>query len=445
MLLIGNGRLITHDSLNPYIEDGCVVINGNIIEDLGTTDNMKAKYHDYEYIDANGKVIMPGFINSHMHIYSSFARGMAVPGKPSENFMEILENLWWTLDKKLTLEDVKYSAYSTYIECIKNGVTTVFDHHASPNAIEGSLFTINDVAKDLGIRTCLCYEVSDRDGKLIADKGIEENVNFIKYASKDDSDMFKGMFGLHAAFTLSNETLDKCAKEMQGLDSGYHVHVAEGIDDLKYNLGKYGKRVVERLNDFNVLGDKTIAVHCIHVNHAEMNLLKDSNTFVVHNPESNMGNAVGCSPVIEFLNRGINVGLGTDGYTSDMLESLKVANIIHKHHLCDPRYGFMESQKMLIDNNQKIAKAYFKNDLGIIRKGSYADVIVVDYKPHTPMNENTLGGHMIFGLSGRSVDTTIINGKVVMKDRKLVNVDEDEILEQSRIFSSKLWNRVQKN
>ncbi|MDU2197559.1 MAG: amidohydrolase family protein, partial [Peptostreptococcaceae bacterium] len=201
MLLVGNGRLVTHDSLNPFMEDGCVVINKNIIEDLGTTSEMKAKYSDYEYLDAQRKVIMPGLINSHMHIYSSFARGMAVPGKLSENFMEILENLWWTLDKKLTLEDTKYSAYATYIECIKNGVTTVFDHHASPNAIEGSLFTINDVARELGIRTCLCYEVSDRDGKIIANQGIEENVRFIKYAMKDNSDMFKGMFGLHAAFT----------------------------------------------------------------------------------------------------------------------------------------------------------------------------------------------------------------------------------------------------
>ena len=442
MLLVGNGRLVTNDSLNPFMEDGCVVINKNIIEDLGTTSEMKAKYSDYEYLDAQRKVIMPGLINSHMHIYSSFARGMAVPGKPSENFMEILENLWWTLDKKLTLEDTKYSAYATYIECIKNGVTTVFDHHASPNAIEGSLFTINDVARELGIRTCLCYEVSDRDGKIIANQGIEENVRFIKYAMKDNSDMFKGMFGLHAAFTLSDETLDKCAKEMAGLDTGYHVHTAEGIDDLKYNLKKYGKRVVERLHDFDVLGNKTIAVHCIHVNSAEMNLLKDTNTFVVHNPESNMGNAVGCSPVIELLDRGINVGLGTDGYTSDMFESLKVANIIHKHHLCDPRFGFMESQKMLIENNQKIAKAYFKNDLGIIRKGAYADIIIADYIPHTLMNENTLGGHMIFGLSGRCVDTTIINGKVVMKDRVLVNIDESEILSKSREVSKELWNRI---
>ena len=191
MILVGNGRLISQDSLNPYMEDGCVVINDNLIEDIGTTEEMKVKYPVHEFIDAGKKIIMPGLINSHMHIYSSFARGMAVPGKPSENFLEILNNLWWRLDKQLTLEDTKYSAYATYIECIKNGVTTVYDHHASPNAIEGSLFTISDVAKDLGIRTCLCYEVSDRDGGNTIQQGINENVNFIKYAQKDDTDMIK--------------------------------------------------------------------------------------------------------------------------------------------------------------------------------------------------------------------------------------------------------------
>ena len=442
MILVGNGRLITKNEQNPYMDDGCVVIEGNVIKEIGKTKEMKEKYSYYEFIDANKKVIMPGLINTHMHIYSSFARGMAVPGKPSENFMEILENLWWRLDKKLTLEDTKYSAYATYIDCIKNGVTTVFDHHASPFAIEGSLFTIKDVAKDLGIRTNLCYEVSDRDGLKTIDQGIQENVNFIKFAQNDDSDMVKGMFGLHAAFTLSDETLEKCANEMANLDAGYHVHTAEGIDDVIINKEKYNKKVVQRLNDFNVLNDKTIAVHCIHIDSEEMELIKENKSFVVHNPESNMGNAVGCAPVVHLLNKGITVGLGTDGYTSDMFESLKVANIIHKHQLRDPRVGWAEAPTMLFENNRKIASKHYKKDLGVLKEGAYADVIVVDYIPHTPLNENTENGHIIFGMTGRSVDTTIINGKVLMKDRILLNIDEESILAKSREMSNKLWDRI---
>ena len=442
MILVGNGRLITKNEQNPYMDDGCVVIEGNVIKEIGKTKEMKEKYSYYEFIDANKKVVMPGLINTHMHIYSSFARGMAVPGKPSENFMEILENLWWRLDKKLTLEDTKYSAYATYIDCIKNGVTTVFDHHASPFAIEGSLFTIKDVAKDLGIRTNLCYEVSDRDGLKTIDQGIQENVNLIKFAQNDESDMVKGMFGLHAAFTLSDETLEKCANEMANLDAGYHVHTAEGIDDVIINKEKYNKKVVQRLNDFNVLNDKTIAVHCIHIDSEEMELIKENKSFVVHNPESNMGNAVGCAPVVHLLNKGITVGLGTDGYTSDMFESLKVANIIHKHQLRDPRVGWAEAPTMLFENNRKIASKHYKKDLGVLKEGAYADVIVVDYIPHTPLNENTENGHIIFGMTGRSVDTTIINGKVLMKDRILLNIDEESILAKSREMSNKLWDRI---
>lgn len=442
MILVGNGRLITKNEQNPYMDDGCVVIEGNIIKEIGSTKEMKEKYSCHEFIDANKKVIMPGLINTHMHIYSSFARGMAIPGKPSENFMEILENLWWRLDKKLTLEDTKYSAYATYIDCIKNGVTTVFDHHASPFAIEGSLFTIKDVAKDLGIRTNLCYEVSDRDGLKTIDQGIQENVNLIKFAQNDESDMVKGMFGLHAAFTLSDETLEKCANEMANLDAGYHVHTAEGIDDVIINKEKYNKKVVQRLNDFNVLNDKTIAVHCIHIDSEEMELIKENKSFVVHNPESNMGNAVGCAPVVHLLNKGITVGLGTDGYTSDMFESLKVANIIHKHQLRDPRVGWAEAPTMLFENNRKIASKHYKKDLGVLKEGAYADVIVVDYIPHTPLNENTENGHIIFGMTGRSVDTTIINGKVLMKDRILLNIDEESILAKSREMSNKLWDRI---
>ena len=442
MILVGNGRLITKNEQNPYMDDGCVVIEGNVIKEIGSTKEMKEKYSSHEFIDANKKVIMPGLINTHMHIYSSFARGMAVPGKPSENFMEILENLWWRLDKKLTLEDTKYSAYATYIDCIKNGVTTVFDHHASPLAIEGSLFTIKDVAKDLGIRTNLCYEVSDRDGLKTIDQGIEENANFIKFAKNDESDMVKGMFGLHAAFTLSDETLEKCANEMANLDAGYHVHTAEGIDDVIINKEKYNKKVVQRLNDFNVLNDKTIAVHCIHIDSEEMELIKENKSFVVHNPESNMGNAVGCAPVVHLLNKGITVGLGTDGYTSDMFESLKVANIIHKHQLRDPRVGWAEAPTMLFENNRKIASKHYKKDLGVLKEGAYADVIVVDYIPHTPLNENTENGHIIFGMTGRSIDTTIINGKVLMKDRILLNIDEESILAKSREMSNKLWDRI---
>jgi len=441
-LILKNGRVITQDKDRPYIEDGAVVIEGNKIIAVDTTENILAKYKEEDIIDVDGKVIMPGFINTHHHIYSAFARGMASSGKPNENFLEILENLWWKIDKKLSLEDLKYSAYTTYIDCIKKGVTTVFDHNASPFAVTGSLDSIADAAKDLGLRTCLCYEVSDRDGEKIAQEGIDENINFIKKYNTDEQNMIKGMFGLHASFTLSDETLRKCDEELKGLNAGYHVHVAEGIDDLEQCLEKYGKRVVERLRDMNILGDKTIAVHCIHVTDDELNILRDTNTMVVHNPESNMGNAVGCQPFLELHQKGITIGLGTDGYTSDMTESMKVANIIHKHVKQNPSVAWGEVPVSMFENNRKIAQKYFSGDLGILRVGALADVIVVDYDPLTPMNENNINSHILFGFTGKDVVTTIIDGKVIMQDRKLVGINEKEIFKTSREVAKKLWDRM---
>ena len=439
--IIGNGTLISRNRTEPFITDGAVVVDGSLICDFGKTAEMKSKYSSHVFTDADGGLIMPGLINTHTHIYSAFARGMVLSdGKESENFTQILENLWWRVDRSLSLEDIKYSALAVYLDSIKNGVTTVFDHHASGGNPSGSLFTIAEAAAQLGIRTSLCYEVSDRDGKEIAEAGIRENTDFIKYADSEKSGLLKGMFGLHASFTLSEETLEVCSEA--GKDAGFHVHAAEGIADLQHSLKNYKKRVVERLNDAGILGDKSIAVHCIHINENEMDILKNNNTIVVNNPESNMGNAVGYSPIIRLMQKGITVGLGTDGYSTDMLESLKVANIISKHHLADPRAGWAEAPEALFLNNRKIAGRFFDKPLGIIEKGAFADIIVVDYNPHTPINKNNINSHLLFGVMGRNVVSTMVNGRFLMKEREILCADDKKIHSESRAVCEKFWKRV---
>ena len=443
MQLIGHGHLITRNSERPFISNGCVAVDGAVVADFGATTEMRAKYPDADFFDVGGKVIMPGLINSHMHIYSAFARGMNLNNSPiNKDFSMILENLWWRVDKVLNLDDVKYSAYATLIDCIKCGVTTVFDHHASQNHVAGSLFAIADVAKELGIRTSLAYEVTDRDGADACEKGIRENVEFIKHAGAQSDDMVKGMFGMHASLTLSEKTLEKCVEAMDGLGTGFHIHTAEGTADVFDSLEKYGKRVVNRLFDAKILGNKTICVHCVHVSPAEIELLNHTDTIVVHNPESNMGNAVGCGPVLRILDKGVTLGLGTDGYTSDMFESLKVANIIHKHHLGDPSVAWGESHQMLFDNNRKIAERFFDGPIGVIARGAKADIAVVDYDPLTPMDETNVNGHILFGMMGRSVDSTMINGRFVYKNRELLVADEKKIFAESREQAADFWKRV---
>ena len=440
MLLIGNGRLITRDE-GAFLDDGAVVTDGNLIREVGPTAEMRRKYPEAEFLDARGGTIMPGLINAHNHIYSAFARGLSVSGYNPKNFNDILEGLWWKLDRRLTMENNLLSAYAVYLDCIKNGVTTVFDHHASYHEIPDSLDMIAQPAVEFGVRTCLCYEVSDRDGAAKMREAVLENERFIQRAAADRTDMLKGMMGLHAAFTLSDETLAFCA-EHKPADTGYHIHVAEGPGDLQDSLKKFNKRIVHRLFDSGILGPKTLAIHCVHVNKAEIELLKATDTMVVHNPESNMGNAVGCGPVINMFKEGVLLGLGTDGYTNDMLESYKVGNVLHKHHLCDPTVAWGEIPAMLFENNARIAGRYFEKPLGVLKPGAYADVIVTDYDPLTPMDGSNCNGHILFGMNGRHVTSTVCNGKVLMRDREVLVADEHAIMAKCRESARKLWTSI---
>ncbi len=441
MLLIGNGRMITRDPSQPFFENGAVVLDGTRILAVGSYEKLKNIYKDVECIDAHGGVIMPAFINAHEHIYSAMARGLSIKGYHPKGFLDILDGQWWTIDRSLDNENTKLSALTTYIECIKNGVTTIFDHHASFGEIPGSLFAIEEAARETGIRSCLCYEISDRDGTEKALQSIQENVDFAKHALADESDMIAGMIGMHASFTISDETMERVrAAKPDGI--GYHIHVAEGILDLQECLRKHHKRIVDRLYDWDILGEKTLLAHCIYINPHEMDLIRDTDTMVVHNPESNMGNACGCPPTMELVHRGIVTGLGTDGYTHDMLESWKVANILHKHHLCDPNAAWAEVPEMLFRHNATIANRYFRKKLGVLEKNAAADVIITDYIPPTPMDSSNLNGHMLFGMSGRSVITTIANGRVLMKDRQLTELDEEAVLAHIREGAARLAHRI---
>ena len=436
-MLIYNAKIITNDSENPVIDDGAVWIENGLIKAIGTGDQLKAAYTGDERVDVEGRILMPGLINMHTHIYSAFARGMGVP-RPQRNFPEILENVWWHLDRDLTADDGRLNAYATGIESIRNGVTTLFDHHSSPNEARGSLFAISDALSALGMRHSLCYEVSDRDGEAIFVDEVAENMDFMRSLDPDDN-MRKAMFGLHASFTLSDKSLDKAQDAMSGRREGYHIHVAEGISDQTDSLQRYGKRVVERLNDRGMIGPNSLSIHCVNTNAFEHDILAATKANVVHNPMSNMGNAVGCTPVVAMLAKGVLVGLGTDAYTNCMLESVKVAKILQSHHLADPTKGFGEALTMQFENNPKMASSFFGIELGRLVEGAAADLITLDYKPYTPLTANTVGGHLVFGMTGRQVVDTMVNGRFVMKDRVIQTVDEDKLFAESDGRAREVW------
>jgi putative selenium metabolism protein SsnA len=419
------------------------VTDGSLIAEIGTTADMRGKYPHAEFIDARSQLIMPAFINTHTHIYSGLARGLSINGYAPTNFYEILDGMWWKLDRELTLEDTRASAYATYLECIRNGVTTVFDHHASYKEIPGSLFAIADCAKEMGIRSCLCYEVSDRDGQEKCDQAIKENADFIKYCRDNPDPMLAAMFGMHALFTISDKTFEKCVEANNGM-TGYHIHICEGLNDVEDSRDNYHMLPAQRLEKWGILGDKTILGHCIHLTDPEIDMIADTHTNVVNNPESNMGNAVGCSPVLKMFAKGILLGLGTDAYTHDMLESLKVALTIQRHNAGMPNVGWNEVTTMLFKNNAKLAAKYFDTPLGVIREGAAADLIVMDYLPFTPLSEDNLDGHMIFGMNGRQCRTTMAAGRLLYKDRQFIDIDEERLSADIFATAEKLWKRVNK-
>ncbi len=320
-LIIGNGIIVTLGADNKIEGDGAVLIRDGSIEAVGKDDEVRSQAPDAEYLDAGGKLIMPGFINCHHHLYSTFSRGLAPHDPPPYTFVEILERMWWPLDKVLDEEDLYYSGLIPLIDCVKKGVTTIIDHHESQGYQLGSLDQLARAAREIGIRSSFCLGISDRYGK--GREGIDENVRFIREvqaASPEDQKMVTGMFGLHAAFTVNDDTMAKAVEEANKLGVGFHTHVAEALSDEEASVEKFGMRVLERLQQKGVLGPKSLAIHCVHIDEREMGILKETGTAVVHNPESNMNTAVGVAPVLEMMGKGIEVGLGTDAMTSNMCD-----------------------------------------------------------------------------------------------------------------------------
>lgn len=430
--------MITQDVQNPIIIDGAVVTKDEEILGVGSFEEMKRQYPDAVFLNAAGGLILPGFIDAHEHLYSMMARGMAVSLPVKPDLPMILEHLWWKVDGALTNELTYKSAMAAYLELVKNGVTTVIDHHASYGEIADSLSALAQAAKSFSVKSCLCYEVSDRAGAEKMKAAVLENERFIKDAAKDPE--LVGLMGLHASFTLSDASLAYCAEHAG--DAGYHVHVAEGKIDQSDCLAKYRMRIMERFSRFNILGPKTIAAHCIDVDEQELELVKEHNTAVVHNPQSNMNNAAGCPPVIRMMERGLLVGLGTDGYTHDMLASYKAADLLHKHQLQDATAGFSQMQQAMFINNGKIASRYFSRPIGTIKKGYAADIIIADYNPPTPIRADNITSHLLFGISGRDVSFTMAQGKVIMQNRKLVQADEQAIMENCRQGAAELWKKL---
>jgi len=443
-MLITNAKIITWEQPNQILENQAIRISSAHISEIELQNELLELYPGEQRLDAGGQYVMPGNICAHTHFYAAFARGLSIPGRAPKDFPDILEKLWWPLDKSLTEENVRASALVMLVDAIKNGTTTLIDHHASPNALAGSLDVIAEAVDQSGMRAVLCYEVTDRDGEDKAQAGIEENVRFIERTRREEvaEGRVAATFGLHASLTLSDRTLDACRSTApEGV--GFHIHVAEHEVDEYDSLGKSGLRVVDRLERHAILGPNSIVAHAVHVDAREVGLLAETGTWVTHQPRSNMNNGVGVAEIESMLRAGVNLCLGTDGFPHTMWEEWKTTYLLHKVWHRDPRrMSALDVVQMAVYNNARLAGSFFGGaPLGVIMPGAHADLIFVDYHPHTPLTVDNLPWQIVFGFQERMVTTTIASGKVLMHNRELLTLDENAITSEARRQAPSVWER----
>jgi cytosine/adenosine deaminase-related metal-dependent hydrolase len=423
-ILLKNATYVNWESLeftqtNIIVNDG---VNGSIrfINDLKGVD----RSIDYQTIDCKGKLVTKSFAVGHHHAYSAMAKGMPAPKKQPNNFSEILKYVWWTLDKCLDKETIELSALVTAMACAKAGSTYVIDHHASPNFIKGSLEVMARAFEKVGINHLLCYEITDRDGMDKGQEGLRETEEYLK--------IHQGLVGLHASFTIGEKTLKSAVDLMKRFNSGIHVHVAEDLYDQENCLTAYKKRVIQRFFEVGLLNSsKTILVHCLHLDDNERDLILKSPCWIVQNAESNMNNNVGF-----FNGKGLgeNIMLGTDGMHSDMLQSAKAAFFVGQRFdsidYLSAYHRFRNVHRYLRNNN-------FNGD-------GDNNLVVIDYNTATEINKDNFLGHFIFGLNSNHIQHVISNGRLIVHNQTLINVNEGEILAHSRKQAKRLWELMKR-
>ena len=430
------------DGINTVYEDGAVYISNGIVEKVGNESEVFPQVTNTEQVeiyDTQGKVIFPGLINLHHHFYAALAKGLS-PTRPVTNFQEHLENLWWCFDRALDPEAVQLAALLSLLDCIKSGVTTIFDHHSSPSHVKGSLDNIAAVVERSGLRACLCYEISDRNGRKTFHDSLQENLAFIE--SHRDQRRLRGILGLHANFTLSEKSMVEIAQYYDP-EIGIHIHCAEDKIDREYcrELGYDGP--VSRLKHFGLLGKKSILAHGVHLDQAELTEIARCGSIIVHNPESNANNGVGrldLPPAID-----VPIGLGTDGITSAMLATCRAGYLIQR------QAGVANAQildylpQCLFKTNSAFASQLFGFKLGQIVPGAAADVAVFDYVPVTPFHSDNIYRHIIYGMYHARAVMVMVEGQQIYADGAFLTLDEELIRRETRQASQRVWEKFKKS
>jgi putative selenium metabolism protein SsnA len=425
LALVG-GSVVT-SLVPPEIVRADVVVEGRRVASVGTAPEGASRR------DCSGCVVLPGNVCAHTHLYSALARGMPYRLDAPANFTQILQRIWWRLDRALDEGSIRASALVGGMAALLAGTTTVVDHHASPNAIDGSLDIVADALGELGLRSVLCYEVTDRDGPERAEAGLRENERFLGTPRA----LARGQVGAHASFTLSEQALEALAELSGRSGAGIHVHVAEDAADERDCLARFGVRVAERLDRVGVLRPGALLAHCVHLDERELELVRGSGATVAHNPSSNMNNSVGHARVGEL---GPRVALGTDGIGADMFAEARAAYLRARDE--DVSAGMAFPLAALAEGARLVGERFGEPLLGRVEQGAPADLVVLEYAPPAPLEGGNLAGHWIFGLLPARVRDVVIDGELVVADGRLTRVDQQELAARATETAGRMWSRM---
>lgn len=441
-LLIKNGIVVTMDPNRRILERHSLAIDDGRVVEIGKTEDLQRRHSNVESVDATGQIVMPGLVCSHSHLYGMLLRGASLSVEPPSDFTQILQRIWWPLDETMNYGDAYASALVATVEFAKSGVTMFADTYSGPNSISGVLDKICEAVESIGIRSFLAFEVTERHSKDEGLSGVNENARFAEIISKKPDSKTKALFSIHASFTVSDELIREVKKTAERFHSPITIHASEGLGDLHHNLEIYGKRTIERLSDIGLLGSNVILAHCVQLNSKEIDLIARSKTGVAHNPMSNMLNAVGVSPVQRMITQKIAIGLGNDGYVFDMFENMRTAFLLHRLYSRDP--NAIDSYSVLEMATINGAKLYgMEKDVGSIEVGKKADVILI--RPNilpTPLTSDTAVNHIINTVDGDDVEHVFVEGKQIVKNKRLLTFDEQQAQEISQTAAANLWTRL---
>lgn len=442
-LLLKNGILVTMDNQRRILEGHAIAVDEGKIIEIGKTGDLDKKYRPAEILDASGRIVLPGIICSHSHLYGILLRGATLKIEPPSDFTQILQRVWWPVDEAMTLEDAYASALVASAEFAKSGVTMFADTYSGPNSISGVLDHIARAVEEIGIRGYVAFEATERHSRDEGFKGVEENIRFIQKIQKNPGSKARPLFSIHASFTVSDDLIRKVISLAAKYKVPITIHTSEGLGDVQHNLENYGKRTVERLRDVGLVGPNVILAHCVHLSDEEIKIIAHTQTGVAHNPMSNMLNGVGVAPILRMLEVGINVGLGNDGYIFDMFENMRATFLLHRVHHKNPTA--IDPYRVLEMATISGARLYgVDRELGSIELGKKADIIVI--KPGilpTPLNVSSVVGHLINTVDADDVEHVFVEGKSVVKNKRLVTFGEEKAESISQAAAAKLWARLE--